>query len=130
MDEKEVSCSVGAACEEVPSNLKIHNWIIKLRDETVFCQLIVFQSSVFIWMGLELAKMANLSVSLMALGQPSVTTLVGSSDDFAQRLGQKIAKACSIVAFVSYNLPENREYLEPGIEKSVFAELGAQLPQR
>jgi len=90
-------------------------------DTPVFIQLIRMKGSFYLWVGSQ-PTMNRLSLALMSSldDMPCATSIMGQDNDgFGSTFAQRLAKRTKMVAYVSYNLPPNREYLERFVQEKV-----------
>mmetsp|Transcript_3020 Transcript_3020/g.4372 ORF Transcript_3020/g.4372 Transcript_3020/m.4372 type:complete len:133 (+) Transcript_3020:188-586(+) len=101
-------------------SVQLHSY--RFLDTPVFIQLIKMKKSFYLWVGTQKPQMEHLGVSIMSNMDklPSTTTVMGQDlDGTKSSLAQRLAKRTGMVAFVSYNIPENRDYLERFIQEKL-----------
>ncbi|XP_012061185.1 PREDICTED: proteasome assembly chaperone 4-like [Atta cephalotes] len=111
--------------ELLPCNFKFHNFIVKIGDTNINCQIIRMEDSLYLWIGDSVnGSMEDLSFALTSSfeKQPIATKIMGSianatSTNMAKRLSMKFGKAI----YVSFNITPNNIIL-PGIEKRIQEE--------
>ncbi|XP_011063593.1 PREDICTED: proteasome assembly chaperone 4-like [Acromyrmex echinatior] len=111
--------------ELLPSSFKFHNFVAKVGDTNINCQIIRMEDSLYLWIGDSVnGSMEDLSFALISSfeKQPIATKIMGSianatSTNMAKRLSMKFGKAI----YVSFNITPNNIIL-PGIEKRIQEE--------
>lgn len=111
--------------ELLPCSFKFHNFIAKVSDVTINCQIIKMEDCLYLWVGdCNNSIMEDLSLALISnFGrQPIATKIMGAIADatsmnMAKRLSLKLGKPI----YVSFNVTADNIML-PGIERRIQEE--------
>ncbi|KYM99049.1 Proteasome assembly chaperone 4 [Cyphomyrmex costatus] len=114
--------------ELLPCSFRFHNFVVKVSDTNINCQIIRMKDSLYLWIGDSInGSMEDLSFALTSSfeRQPIATKIIGSiadatSTNMAKRLSMKLGKA----VYVSFNITPNNIIL-PGIERRIQEEFKA-----
>ncbi|XP_011881990.1 PREDICTED: proteasome assembly chaperone 4-like isoform X2 [Vollenhovia emeryi] len=115
----------GPEVELLPCSFKFHDFVAKVCDLSINCQIIKMEDSLYLWIG-DSAKrsMTDLSFALASRfeRQPIATKIMGSVADttsmnMAKRLSTKLGKPI----YVSFNVTADNIAL-PGIERRIQEE--------
>jgi len=125
MSESKVDATPAVAVDLQKPQLLMHNFSAKLLEQFIHFQIIFMKGSLFIWIGEQLPKTHDLSVSLVSNmdSVPSLSTLMGDHESPGNSISQRIAKQYQVVTFVSYNAPNSQRYLDALVEKRLVREL-------
>jgi len=111
--------------ELLPCSFKFHDFVAKVSDININCQIIKMEDCLYLWIGDSAnGSMGDLSLALASSfeRQPIATKIMGSvadatSTNMAKRLSMKLGKP----VYVSFNVtPDN--IILPGIERRIQEE--------
>lgn len=111
--------------ELLPCSFKFHDFVAKVNDININCQIIKMEDCLYLWIGDSANRsMEDLSFALMSNfeRQPIATKIIGSIADatsmnIAKRLSMKLGKPI----YVSFNIAADNIIL-PGIERRIQEE--------
>lgn len=111
--------------ELLPCSFKFHDFVAKVSDINVICQIIKMEDCLYLWIGDSANRsMGDLSFALTSNfdTQPIATKIMGSvadatSTNMAKRLSKKFGKPI----YVSFNITADNITL-PGIERRIQEE--------
>lgn len=111
--------------ELLPCSFKFHDFVAKVGDINIHCQIIKMEDCLYLWIGDSTNRsMEDLSFALKSSleSQPIATKIMGSiadatSTNMAKRLSMKLGKP----VYVSFNVTANNITL-PGIERRIQEE--------
>lgn len=111
--------------ELLPCNFKFHDFVAKVSDININCQIIKMEDCLYLWIGDSTnPSMEDLSFALTSSfeRQPIATKIMGSVADatsinMAKRLSMKLGKPI----YVSFNITPDNITL-PGIERRIHEE--------
>jgi len=111
--------------ELLPCSFKFHDFVVKVSDVNVNCQIIKMEDCLYLWIGDSANRsMDDLSFALKSSfeAQPIATKIMGSvadatSTNMAKRLSKKFGKPI----YVSFNVTADNITL-PGIERRIQEE--------
>ncbi|XP_011162249.1 proteasome assembly chaperone 4 [Solenopsis invicta] len=114
-----------AEMELLPCSFKFHDFVAKVSDISISCQIIKMEDCLYLWIGDSTnCSMEDLSFALTSNfeRQPIATKVMGSvadatSTNMAKRLSMKLGKP----VYVSFNITADNIIL-PGIERRIQEE--------
>mmetsp|Transcript_4093 Transcript_4093/g.7909 ORF Transcript_4093/g.7909 Transcript_4093/m.7909 type:complete len:130 (-) Transcript_4093:219-608(-) len=112
--------------EKKESPLRVELWSETCMEDRVYFQLIELEQSFFIWVGGSQGQFASLNVGIKTpmAAESCVSTLMGKGDgNFAHGLSQRLSQRFESIVVLSYNLPQEKDWLERIVEASIFKKI-------